>query len=797
MASSLDRTPGVARIRLGVAIVAPIVFVTSSFAGENDALPPSRFLPLPATVATVIVPPVDSAVLIEDDLTRPSYLPYRFGIELPVDLNPTNCGEWFEVGRERVWRVRIESQEAFSLHVLFDTFALVPGGRLYAYVDDPRVPVEGPITARANRPDGYHATAPLPGGALTIEYIEPIDGPRGVFNIERLVHAYRDAFGFAANGAMAGTAGASAPCHVNVACPEAQNFYDVRAAVAKLILGGGSCSGSLLNNTKQDGDSLFLTANHCKQNSGVPTGQWVFLFNYESPTCIGSSGPATDSVAGATLIANSTLTDFCLVRINPPIQPTFYPYFEGFDASDAAITETATIHHPAGDVKKFSRDTDPPNSMTTTLLGASMDVWNIAKWEIGFLEPGSSGAPLFDQNKRAVGQLWGGATASSCANPIDSYYGRFATTFGNSAVAAALDPLGTGALTMPGIDGTLVLSVDLAAVGVTAPATVEVGEFVQVARDVQTVGTYPPATFGYQIRISSDTTIDASDLVIDAGTSASYGLDASEIQIPLSTPPGDYFLGLTVDTAQGELDTTDNVFSGAAITVNPSSAPDYQAIAISGPASAFKGETITVDLETAGNGAASPNHSVDVRMTGDDIVGINDPLLGVVTLTSFGPKQAQVKVPVNMTAGVYRIAILVKADPNEIVVSDNSALGGFIEIKTPPPPPPDVSAIAIDGPAKAKISKKAKVSVELDKGSYAGKVKYTIRLSTDPVITTEDLAVKSYSTKKSGVLKVEPKIPSMAPGIYYWGVTIDSITDEVDFTDNSVLGEPVEIKPKP
>ena len=86
------------------------------------------------------------------------------------------------------------------------------------------------------------------------------------------------------------------------------------------------------------------------------------------------------------------------------------------------VTEATGIHHPSGDVKKICRENDSP--FHSNAAGAA--VWYINQWEEGVTEPGSSGSPLFDQNHRIIGQLYGGLAACSGTNNNGQYdyYGR-------------------------------------------------------------------------------------------------------------------------------------------------------------------------------------------------------------------------------------------------------------------------------------------------------------------------------------------------------------------------------------
>ena len=104
----------------------------------------------------------------------------------------------------------------------------------------------------------------------------------------------------------------------------------------------------------------------------------------------------------------------------------------------ASITRVVT--------KKICFEEDSPYQSSTS--GA---VWWISNWEQGVTEPGSSGSPLFDQNQRIIGQLFGGAAACSGSvnNGSFDYYGRMDESW-TLGVAAYLDPLGTGQLTLDG-----------------------------------------------------------------------------------------------------------------------------------------------------------------------------------------------------------------------------------------------------------------------------------------------------------------------------------------------------------
>jgi hypothetical protein len=128
------------------------------------------------------------------------------------------------------------------------------------------------------------------------------------------------------------------------------------------------------------------------------------------------------------------------------------------------------IHHPSGDVKKICFDEDGPTQGNQG--GAA--VWYISEWEAGVTEGGSSGSPLFDQNHRIIGQLYGGFAA--CAGAVNNgqadWYGRFNVSWNTGSTAATrlrdwLDPMNSGITAVDGWPDGAVSYANDGAVGIT------------------------------------------------------------------------------------------------------------------------------------------------------------------------------------------------------------------------------------------------------------------------------------------------------------------------------------------
>ena len=174
------------------------------------------------------------------------------------------------------------------------------------------------------------------------------------------------------------------------------------------------CSGTLINNTLNNAIPYVLTATHCiSDETTAKTAS--FYFDYENSQCgIANSSLPNNIVKGSDLVATSIQTDkikldFTLLKMKSPPPANFFPYFAGWTLSTTPPQSGVCIHHPKGDVKKISVDSNAVLNGSFTDDGFRADShWNIVEWSVGATEPGSSGSPLFNQNHQLVGDLTGG-----------------------------------------------------------------------------------------------------------------------------------------------------------------------------------------------------------------------------------------------------------------------------------------------------------------------------------------------------------------------------------------------------
>lgn len=401
-------------------------------------------------IPTIKMPSFDVQAMLNEDLINDAEKigPWRFGKEFKTSLSTQNSGVWQDLNNgERLWLLELESSGALSMNIIFDEFVMVPGDQLFIYSED-RKDVLGPLTYLNNKEWKGLATLPIQGDKIIVELRQrhPLLAKQSRLTIGQVTHGYRDIFGYAKRIYEKGL-GDSGPCNNNVICPEGDPWRCEISSVAIIVVNGsGSCTGTVLNNHSQDERPLFLSANHC----GTNVTNWVFRFNWDSPTCTPTqNGPTNQSVSGATLLSNSAGSDFALMELSSNIPASYNVYYSGWDATGDTPTNQTAIHHPSADVKKISFDNQ--SAQQATWGGAAC--WRILNWEDGTTEPGSSGSGLWDQDHHLIGQLYGGT--ASCGNNIDDYYGRLSVSWdgggaANNRVKDYLDPNNTGVKILDG-----------------------------------------------------------------------------------------------------------------------------------------------------------------------------------------------------------------------------------------------------------------------------------------------------------------------------------------------------------
>ena len=342
-----------------------------------------------------------------------------------------------------LYLIGIKSTGAKSLNLIFNNFNIPLGAQLYIFNKEKNDLLEA-FTNSNNKNNKKLAIRPLLGDMLFIEYFEPYSKKtHGSIILGKVNH---DFIGIYSRDEDYGNSG---DCEVDINCAEGNNWQTEKRAVCKIIIDGtGLCTGALVNNTNNDGRPFLLTAHHCICDEATAESS-VFIFNYESPTCDGVDGSIAQDIDGAGLIATFGDTDFTLLELSEALPQNYNIYFAGWDRNVGQSPNGVGIHHPMGDVKKISTYTDATvdaecvvdhpvgDVCDLDLTRPNNDYYKVIFSETapdhhGVTERGSSGSPLFNNNHRIIGQLFGfDCDGPMCADPgsDESCYGKLSSSW--------------------------------------------------------------------------------------------------------------------------------------------------------------------------------------------------------------------------------------------------------------------------------------------------------------------------------------------------------------------------------
>jgi PKD repeat protein len=353
---------------------------------------------------------VKAGKLIEED--QKFRIENRYGIVQTCDINLKEAGVKTMIqGKGAIWQYQIQSENAYSLGLYFKKYNLPANARLFIY-DSSGTRLRGAFTQQNNNERAILPIAEFPGNNLIIEYFEPTSAEfSGELVLGSISQAYLDIRKLA-NG------------RIGINCEEGKDWQVEKHSVCLMTFhdfqNSYFCTGALINNVKEDETPYFLTANHCISSESV-ANTLITYFNYENSNCNLEDASFSQTLSGATFKSGSSYSDFSLLLLGEYPPDEYNPYYAGWDVSGANPRSEACLHHPDGASKCIALASNTAFSYSEKIEWFSEDLrlisttypdshWNVL-FDQGMPEAGSSGGPLFDQNKRIVGQLHGGVNS--------------------------------------------------------------------------------------------------------------------------------------------------------------------------------------------------------------------------------------------------------------------------------------------------------------------------------------------------------------------------------------------------
>ena len=382
-------------------------------------------------IPLITLPAIDVQAVIKNDLLVERELPR---IAINQDIN-TTTDDGFIVRKSNylTWNIKLLSQAAKSLSIKFTDTYLPESAIMFFYNSTTKFLI-GPIRPE-NFMNGTYKSDYMNGEYMNIIVFLPSTDDLDLLDIKvtSFDHGISEFNGM--DETFDDDFGNSEPCNVNVAC-ESGLRCEIES-VCKIIGEFGDCTGALVNNDCCDLKPYVLTANHCLLNG--PVGDFVFRFNYQSPSCNpdGETSPAQwTTYNGAEVVSSWDGNDFTLVKLNASLTSTHG--LAGWDNSSYIGNNTSIVHHPSGDIKKITFDDDsavietdeslsfPPNLVAGRYF--RIELSNGINGDLGITEPGSSGAPWFNDSNRIYAQQRGGQI-STCSSTSNKWGGMFSTSW--------------------------------------------------------------------------------------------------------------------------------------------------------------------------------------------------------------------------------------------------------------------------------------------------------------------------------------------------------------------------------
>jgi lysyl endopeptidase len=408
--------------------------------GRGDAPPLEGWRKSSTQRESLLPVPLDS--LLEASIQEESQgVPFRFGWATLVSENALWNFLPETIGGYRFRYRLFHGPQALGLGINFSAFYLVDGA--VAWISNGKQTLGGFTSAHVSDPHHF-STIALPGDSLWVLVMEPMSVfGKSDIRPSSVVQVFQPGF-------WDKSFGASGACNQDIVCPPGQGWEDIAKSVVMVITSNNQrkCSGTLINNTSENGEPYVLTARHCNTAANS-----LFAFNYTRTECGGAEGALDQVVQGCQILVNSSSSDVTLARLNQAPPVSWAAFWAGWDKSGLIPETTTTVHHPRGDVMKITHDLDPPViSGYLPMPDTGLAYWKVLDWDLGTTEGGSSGAALFNPQRQIIGQLRGGL--ASCANNLQDYYGRLSVSWDGAGpgnrLSEWLDPLQSGVDTLSG-----------------------------------------------------------------------------------------------------------------------------------------------------------------------------------------------------------------------------------------------------------------------------------------------------------------------------------------------------------
>jgi hypothetical protein len=379
-----------------------------------------------------------------DSLNNAQGNPPNIAVEVKANISTATNGIWTKSGTRNLWLLQVRSTGARALAPIFEQLDLGKG-TIWLFSANKKW-LMGPITAQTlpQKLDEVK-TDFLDGESFVVAYFSPTKTDIKISGLD-YIYGKEQKNGDGYLGSLS--------CEIDASGQEGDCFRFERQATAVLLFDKrhttSVCTGTMVNNTKNDFRPLLLSSHHCFYK---PFGNEDL--EYDLPTMRVRFKWWTDRIVvtnpqywpfswyefeghvtftGLKMLAHSkNNADFALTQLVEPILPENEITYLGWSKVSTPKSSTV-LHHPAGDFLKIAQSYLPCETTTTDNGGIRVaDRGWAVKWDLGFTEGGSSGSALLNENHLICGQISqalfdkGLIPTQNCANgiqPSGDVFGR-------------------------------------------------------------------------------------------------------------------------------------------------------------------------------------------------------------------------------------------------------------------------------------------------------------------------------------------------------------------------------------
>ena len=414
--------------------------------------------------SSILIPYIELPSISNDSLTQyydnnATKNTFIFAKNFPQNIKTNLSGIWVKnKDNSYSWLLKVKSKSAFSLNFTLENIVLSQGSKLYI-LNSKSKKTYGPFSHNPICKDSTLFIEPISGDELVFELDVPSNSnsKNNYFSIVNIGHDFRDFYKI--NSIKRGKSGS---CEHDINCGIGLDWQKEKQSIVEIVfpsnVGTQSITGTLINNTSNNKLPYILTTKGIKDSKTASSA--IFYFNYENSSCQASDAVKSQFISGSDLIATSkdttALLDFTLLRLKSNPQDVFSVYYSGWSINNIKENNIVALHHPKGDPLKISYSKNAILDGSFTDAGyMSNSHWQIALWDTGATEAGSSGCPIFNSKHQIIGTLSGGDAI--CGNAINDYFAKLYKSWNyfsdsTNQLKYWLDPMNTGVTELLGYE---------------------------------------------------------------------------------------------------------------------------------------------------------------------------------------------------------------------------------------------------------------------------------------------------------------------------------------------------------